>query len=381
MTRDEFISTALVYPNQINIWYSDASTAPPYYIYGVAIPTTNQNGQNILQLLQQSTQLTIELQDGITQTIQVSGGEIHQDTYGNEIYYLDVIPNYDITALAQSATFQTTIPIASILFSSTIDLLIFNASGFNPILNNVQNPRLSSYQIKQGTNIQAGIQDSTYSATGWINGRYEGSKTSQTTYLGISPTLAGKSFQGAYFPRTVTDAQIKGQVAANAVTYTTYLYIGEESVPTYTTIKDAYNIPALINGIAVGTITATGSEIPIALNGSLSTPIPKIGDIIQSSSLELMKIKAIDSYQNNGGYQQPLYKLTVERGYNYTPAGNIVTTTSPTIEPLVSLSTPMLLFKLEGNKVQGVQRGKVQVKSSGEILHIDRFGYTISGSF
>ena len=57
-----------------------------------------------------------------------------------------------------------------------------------------------------------------------------------------------------------------------------------------------------------------------------------------------------------------------------------IPTPPATNNPPVNLSTPSLIFKLQGNKVQGVQKGKVQVQTSGEILHIDRFGYIISGS-
>jgi hypothetical protein len=123
--------------------------------------------------------------------------------------------------------------------------------------------------------------------------------------------------------------------------------------------------------------------VPLLLKplAPLSTPIPIIGDIVQvTSGLELMKIKSVDSYPNNGDFPTPLYKLTVERGYNYTQPQQIITQVVPPIEPAVYLSTPSLVFKLQGNKVQGVQRGKVQVKASGDILHIDRFGYIVSSS-
>ena len=386
MTEEEFKLTATTYPQDINIWYT--ATAP-YLIKGITIPTTNANGENILTYLQQATVLTIEAQIGIFVDLQVSGGEILATDIGGsvfEFYYLDVVPSYDITNLVNLPSFRTRLRLSRIVFTSPVNQYVFNASGYNAVLNNVQDPRLSSYQQLQGTNTQAGIQDSLYSSTGWINGRYEGSKTSQTTYLGISPTIAGKSFEGVYFPRTVTDAQIITQVAAGAVTYTSYFYPGEEIIPTYTFIEDVYYIPAsrtLNDGDPVGIISISGSEIPLLLAASapLSTPIPKVGDIIQiTSSLELIKIQSIGSYPDNGNFTPPLYKLTVERGYNYTPASAISTSLSPRTEPPVYFSTPILIFKLQGNKVQGVQRGKVQVKTSGEILHIDRFGYVVSGS-
>lgn len=387
MTRDQFINEAKTYPDQISIWYSDNTEHPNYYIKGIAIPTIDPQGQDILGYLQQSTELTIEIQVGIVETLPVTGGELLTADNGTSIlYFLDVSPYFNISSLVLSPSFQTTVALTRIIFSNTIDTYVFNASGYNAVLNNVQDPRLSDYQVLQGTTTQAGIQDSLYSSTGWINGRYEGSQTSQTNYLGISPTITGKSFEGVYFPRTVTDAQIIAQVQAGAVTYTEYLYPGEEALPTFTTISDAYYIAASLTSndlTPVGTILATDTEIPLLIRSlaQLSTPIPKVGDIIQiTSSLELMKVQSVGSYQNNGNYTVPFYKLVVERGYNYTTPQQIITQVFPRIEPPVNLSTPTLIFKLQGNKVQGVQRGKVQVKTSGEILHIDRFGYVVSGS-
>lgn len=384
MTQDQFITTALTFPKDISIWYTPTS---PYKILGIIIPIINADGQNILEYLLQSTDITVEIQNGIFANLQVSQGQILDATPTDQLYYLDVLPPYDITDVVNLPTFATQVSITSIVFSNTINQYVFNASGYNVLLNNVQDTRTSDYQYLGQTGILANIQDSLYSSTGWVNGRYEGSKTSQTNYVGISSTLSGKSFQGVYFPTTITDQQIKDQISAGAVTYTEYLYTGQEPLPTYTFIQDAYIIPAYISTESptnTGTIPATATTIPMLLSASLSTPIPQVGDIVNvTSSLELMKIKQIDSYESNGGYETPLYKLTVERGYNYTTPQAIVTTipTPPaTNNPPVNLSTPSLIFKLQGNKVQGVQKGKVQVQTSGEILHIDRFGYIISGS-
>ena len=386
MNENQFIAAALTFPLYISIWYTSEE---PYQILGIMIPVINDSGQSILEYLEESTELAIEIQTGIVVNLEISDGQLLTAAGQEQLYYFNVTPAYDITNLVNSPTFATQVSISSIVFIDVPNQYEFNASGYNVLLNNVQDPRLSDYQVLQETYVQAGVQDSLYSSTGWINGRYEGSKTSQTNYVGISPTITGNSFEGVYFPRTITDAQIIAQVQAGAVTYTEYLNPGDESLPTYTITSGSYKIPASTTNdppTLVGTISSTQTEIPlITINGTAgSAPILKIGDIIQvTSSLELMKIQNIDTYNNNGNYplDQPLYKLTVERGYNYTTPQPIVTAGSPTfLEPPVFLSTPSLIFRLQGNKTQGAQRGKVQVKLSSEILHIDRFGYTISGS-
>lgn len=389
MTKEQFINTSKDRPGQINIWYSDA-TSPISYIYGLTVPIIDQLGRNIEEYLQTATELTIELQTGIIRTLQVGNQEVYTANDGSTIYYLDVIPDYDITPIATSPTFTTTVTTVTIIFSSTIDYFVFNASGYNALLNNAEDPRPSDYQLVQGSNTPAGVQDSSYSITGWVNSRYEGSKTSELNYLGVPSTITGKTFEGAYFPRTVTDTQIKQQVAASAVVYEDYLYPGEDVLPTYTYISGSYKIPNRTRSgdpaNDVGTISPTDTQIPLLLTplAQLSTPIPKIGDIIQvTSSIELMKIKRVNYPSFDPGYgDRPLYLLTVERGYNYTTAEQIVTQVGPpAIEPPVNLSYPLLIYKLPGNKIQTAQRGKILVKLSGEILHIDRFGFVVSGSF
>ena len=233
----------------------------------------------------------------------------------------------------------------------------------------------------------ADVQDSLYSLTGWINGRYEGSKTSQTNYLGIEPTITGKSFQGAYFPRTVTDQQILDQVSIGVATYTEYLYPGDDILPTSTYTSGSYQIARLYDNsnlsTAVGTIQPNITEIPLltAPGAPPSSPAPEVGQVIQvQGSPELMKIRSIVRYPSDGNYSVPFYKLTVERGYNYSIPTPIITQVNPSVEPPISLSTPTLVYKLAGSKIQGAQRGKLHVQLSGEILHIDRLGYIVSGS-
>lgn len=383
MTKSEFIATAAFYPNQINIWYTPAPA--PYYILGITVPVINAVGNNVLEYLQQSTVLTIEVQTGNYIQLPVANGEIYTSS-GVQFYFLQVTPPYDITAIASSPGFLTSIPITTVIFSNVIDQQLFNASGYNATLNNVEINRTSTYILQEGTDTPASIQDSQYSSTGWINGRYDGTKTSAPTYVGVSPTVLGNAFDGAYFPRTVTDNQIKAQVTAGTVIFSEYLNTGDEALPSYFVYSDAYIVAAVISGAPVSTITTSATEIPLLLSGSnatLSTRIPQVGDILQiATSTELIKIKSIGSYPNNGAYAytNPLYRLTVERGYNYTNPAPIVTTVSPLVTPIASLSVPLLLFRLQGNKVQGLQRGKLIVKASGDILHVDRLGYIVSGS-
>ena len=92
----------------------------------------------------------------------------------------------------------------------TADIL-FENSEYNPFIGDTQENRQSKTVFKadrgesaviptnfqsilNGTATYADIQDSNYSATGWSNARYSGTKTSVANY-GVAPVLLGRTVQ------------------------------------------------------------------------------------------------------------------------------------------------------------------------------------------
>jgi hypothetical protein len=59
--------------------------------------------------------------------------------------------------------------------------------------------------VTQDLNYRFHVQDSLYSDTGWINGRYEGTSTNNITYASIDPAILGSSIQGTYYPLQTQD--------------------------------------------------------------------------------------------------------------------------------------------------------------------------------
>lgn len=124
-------------------------------------------------------------------------------------------------------------PSESITVNSCLDttfdpspFLDFSNNQYNATLNNTEKDRTSQYifnidsqrsgstsrplnyqQIIDGTAVTASVQDSFYTDSGIINGRFDGTETTKAQY-GISPALAGNSFQGILFPSDTEDVQI-----------------------------------------------------------------------------------------------------------------------------------------------------------------------------
>jgi len=376
MTREEFLATVTTYPNDINLWYTFST---PFILNGLTVPSVNMNGENIEELLINSTELTLEVQEDWFISFFVRGLQV-LESGGSRYVYFDVDPGKDITEVVTTLGFSTTLPGVRVVLNSYEIVRNFKHSPYNVLLNNVKEGVLLNSHLIKGTNTPPNLPESNYTQTGWVNGRYEGTKTSSTNYVGIQPAILGKSFQGVYFPRTVQDSQIKS--LSSTATYSSYLFTGTELLPSFTSLEGQYIIPVNINGVNTFPIGDTSNIIPLLLDvsASLSTPKPEVGNIIQvQGSEELIKILKVENYDFNGGWIKPSYKVTVERGYNSTTAEQINDLSPQSVE--VNLSKTSQIFKLEKSRLESVQRGKVQVQDSGEILHIDKYGYIISGSY
>ncbi len=73
MTQQEFLLYTKLYPNRVNVWYSDTA---PFIIQGISIPvlTPSPNSVNISGYLQQAKQITIPLTSGGSTTVNIQSG-------------------------------------------------------------------------------------------------------------------------------------------------------------------------------------------------------------------------------------------------------------------------------------------------------------------
>ena len=363
LTEEEFLNIVNVTGTggtQVHIWY-DSDTS---YIKGLTIPIT-LNGESLLGYLQQAEQVIIPVDsNGLTAILIITSAVFLTAEY----YYIQVEPYYiDIGANILNLS-------SGVIFVPDILGLVFINGDYNALFNNIQQNRQSDY-ILQGENITfAFVQDSLYGDTPWTRARYNGTKTTPEDFSTISPILVGGEFKGSYFPNTITNDYIFSLPPEEKV-FTDYYYSGEGTVPTYTlTVSDftrngafpssafpgqnilVVNIPpSSSNRIEVGDLLILGS-------GSLSD---LVGEIIKVNTVEV--ITPISA------------KISVRRGWNTTPTTTLIDPPTPGDEVIYKIA-PERVFNLSRNRVEIPSQGKLQIKSTQDIVYIDELGFITSGS-
>lgn len=143
----------------------------------------------------------------------------------------------------------------------------FAGSGYDALSNNNKENRLSSYimvsdrktlytrpldntqtptvpgnfdSIINNTADFAEVQDSNYTSTGWIRGRYVGTSIDSGSNSNISPVLFIKSFLGKLYPSGTLDTVIQRQntSGSNQIDYETFLHTGVKDLPTAELVLD-----------------------------------------------------------------------------------------------------------------------------------------------
>jgi len=384
-------------PNSVNIWYSEEL---PLTIYGLTIPAIDNNGNDSSQLLLSAQQINITIngynytfviQSRSSRTVQYeSGGESYEVTY----YFFEITPIV-IDSLADDT---------SILYSQIVVAIpdttdtIFFGGDYDALLNNVQDNRESTnimvadrYEIRGGpgslnpTNIddlitltaqKADIQDSNYSTTGWINGRYEGTPTDSRTYGGLDSAITGKTFEGSYFPSSITTEAINNQISSSTILYTDYLSTSQDDLPSQPPdpLPRTKYVVSANEGIFDNNSRIVIEEFPFL---PPNFPDIYVGDIITMGNgntgntfTEYMRVDNIQPLLFSSGF----IELTVTRRWNGSPFGLFSIPSSRAIYKIPNLTK---IYQLNGNKIQGISRGRLVVKESSEILAVDGLGQVV----
>jgi len=241
------------------------------------------------------------------------------------------------------------------------------------------------YSILNNTAVPAQVQDSNYTSTGWINGRYNGSKLTSVGNHGANPFLQGTFFEGAFFGKDVDDQYI-AEIAPSDLTLGQYFFSGKLDSLQYT-LED-------IDAWAWGYTT----ETEIRLISKQSGPSPykliaplSIGELFRSKrsnppyaiSAEIFEMIAPIGSQQYFPYKA--YSITsdnatdltmqVKRGYNNTPKDLVVTYASTVLRIV-----PTKVYSLLGNSAQSITQGKIRVKGTTDVIYLDNNGFVVSGS-
>jgi hypothetical protein len=380
MTQAEFLAYCKIYPSQVNVWYTDTA---PYTIQGMSVPVLDLNLDNNTPFLTQVEKVTIPLPGGGTVTLDITQISITTvNTVGQgavSFFFLLTTPSI------LTGTLTSNVIAGNISFSPSINGVIFNTSPYNAIGGVVQNSRTSEYIMESDrntigipgnisytgpTNIsqlvsysasKADVQDSNYSDTGWINARYNGTETNINDNL-VNPAVNGRVFEASVFPSSSIQSQIRFQQSQSQVVYKEYFYTGTGDIPGFSNIPTGFQATQQFDEFTSVVFVDTAPYIT-------SNPF-EIGDIIYFGNDPTGEICRI---QQIGLVSPTTLSLLVIRGVNQK--FQTIANDAP-----VSKLFQVQVYELEGNRLQGVPRGLVLVKETGQILTLDSLGYVINAS-
>lgn len=366
MTQQEFLLVAATAPNQINIWVTETE---PHVVQGLTVPVYDLDAAYVEIYLQQLDQIILPVDETVIVTLNILQASI-QNSAGYT-YYFFTVENQTVSTIGDNR-----VPTGSVILIPGVEAAAFNQSPYNVLQGNAEAPQQSQYIDQANSNTRAFIQDSLYADTGWINARYEGTKTNKLNYKTIEAAVLGSSFEGIYYVASLTDSQVLSQSINNPI-YTNYLHTGAEALPTYTVSE----IPSAI----LQSILSPSGSTTIVTSQSFSVNIPQleVGDLVKIDidaagarvfTKEVLKIINIQPYTPNPTFNQ----ITYTRGWSntgiYTGSYNGALIGVYRIEPV-------RIYELVGNKLQSVARGKVQVRLSSDIAYTDPLGFVYTGSF
>ena len=365
ITQQEFLTIADLYPEEINLW---CTSELPVTVLGVTVPFIDNESSNIRSTLQQIETITlpVDKDPGSTVELQITS-RVVRGTAPLEYFYFTVEPRDVSNYVTFSPTENEQMQSAEVVLSPNLRGGSFFTSEYNVILNTAQDNRTSTYIQASNSATLASIQDSLYSDTGWINGRYEGSSTNNLTYASIDSAIKGASFQGTYYPNSTPDGEIQN-IDVSERSYLEYFHTGQQTYPTFSiSITPLFDTDGLApvddNNLTVFSIQANNKPFKTYEPGELL----KVTQV--SPSQEVMKVISMTRLSANNDYN-----LEVVRGWNNTPRVEIENNAN------IYSITNVRLFELEGNRPSPVKQGKIRIKDTGYIVHTDLLGYVISGS-
>ena len=260
-------------------------------------------------------------------------------------------------------------------FTPFIEDLEFLFVNYNATYNNAQAIR-RSYKIVVADRVQttviptnfdaiydgiaefAEVQDSLYYDTGWINGRYNGSKTTADNYSGLVPSIAGRSFRGEIFAgNTVYDTFCL--LRNDSRIFEELFHTGPRDEPDYGTTS---------MGIYLETLLTTNTRTIPFISGSQLTGSIDRGDILLLNN-EKIKVRSVNFLSD-----PPV--IVADRGWaGTTDAPHIAGTEFIKID-----RTDIFRFTNSRTKSSVADNNVVYTEVTNIALHTDAYGTVYSQS-
>ena len=357
-----------------------AQALEDYYVLNISVNTqglVDGLNEQIYDVLADIEKIRFTFKEHVYD-LEVTNG-VSYITFGTQFFMYTVNPFLIPGDLAQNIISGEVVEEVLIDFTPFIGDLKDRLREYRALLNNTQESR-SSYKIRQskrdvfgtkptnflpiysGSAEKANVQDSLYYDTGWKNARYDGSKSTQKNYGGVTPSTAIRATQGFVNPDSVPDTVICGTEEQNRI-YREVLHTDNKITPAVTLQLLGSELK---EGLADTTTNKTFNISPIAVtSGSLD-----IGDIIQINA-ERMRVE--DIFPSTAVYNsviEPVLTVTVRRGIKDTTleshgVGNA-------IEKIHRVD--VYDFQVDTSRLQVTDNSKILVKDTGDIFHTDEYG-------
>ncbi len=331
---------------------------------------------NLVRVLEEVEQIKFRVGNTLY-TLQITSRRAYVNTVDDTLnfFYFNVVPfEFDFDANSTQGQ-DIEVSLYPFLLGSN-----YRFSNYNPIIDNViEQRRVPSGSrivesdknntttspnnleaILSGSATLASVQESSYTSTGWSNGRYNGSKTNSKNYGGIPPAITGATFTAAIYAPQTLDSFIVSQ-SINTRTIQNVFHTGRGETPTYSVVNSSYKLASSVGN--------TNTIFPIVSQGGQSiTGSFDINTIIQISN-EKMRIIGYTEIGN-----QTL--ITVTRGLFDTLKGSYSANT------LVKIIPPTFIYKYDTirREQNTVTNAKVWVQETENIYYTDAFGAVYTGS-
>ncbi len=219
----------------------------------------------------------------------------------------------------------------------------------------------------------ASVQDSNYTDTGLINARYNGTKTSEADFSGISPAIAGMTIEAALYPFSGVTAELEKicNIPLAERDMQNLLFDGKGTQPTLG--------EGLVGTVASpDTLSNATTDNTFRLNpvpGTLVTP----GDILVLGSGEKVQVlnvnhnrKQINPFNQELILYSKYIRVTVERGYDST------TVAAQAAGTQIRRIGGSRLYTSTANRIKPIGRHLVWLKETNSIISTNDKGFVDS---
>ena len=223
---------------------------------------------------------------------------------------------------------------------------------------------------------KASVQDSNYTDTGLINARYNGTKTSEADFSGISPAIAGMVVEAALYPYINTTAELDKICSSSLADrdIEELLFDGKGTQPTI-------GVPGLVGTVSLPDTLTNTTDTTFRLAPTVGTLLT-VGDILildPEGSAEKVQVLHIDRRRkqlNPLTSTLTLYdnyiKVMVLRGYDGTTAAAHPSGTQ------VRRVGGSRLYTATGNRIKPIGRHLVWLKETNSIISTNDKGFVDS---